>query len=40
LLELGGDQIAAVTAMLTASGFGDIDELHDDDAIPEGYMDD
>jgi len=36
LLEVGGDQMAEVTAMLGASGFGDVDQLHDDDGDPRG----
>jgi len=36
LLEVGSDQLAEVTAMFTASGFGDIDELQDGDGDCRG----
>ncbi|HLY82544.1 MAG TPA: hypothetical protein VKQ71_06140 [Acidimicrobiales bacterium] len=36
LLEVGGDQVAGVAAMLAQSGFGAIDVIHDDDGDPRG----
>lgn len=36
LLEVGGDQIVEVTALLAASGFGDIATLQDEDGDPRG----
>jgi release factor glutamine methyltransferase len=36
LLEVGGDQVAQVTAMFTTSGYGDIDVLQDEDGDPRG----
>ncbi len=36
LLEVGGDQVAEVTAMLVASGYSNIAVLEDDDGDPRG----
>jgi release factor glutamine methyltransferase len=36
LLELGGDQDVAVTALMVAAGFDQIDVLHDEDGDPRG----
>ncbi len=36
LLEVGGDQVAEVTAMLVASGYSNIAVLEDDDGNPRG----
>jgi release factor glutamine methyltransferase len=36
LLEVGGDQVAGVTAMFTASGYRDIAVLEDEDGDPRG----
>jgi release factor glutamine methyltransferase len=36
VLELGGDQVAEVTAMLSGSGFGEIDVLADEEGDPRG----
>jgi release factor glutamine methyltransferase len=36
LLEIGNDQVAAVSAMLAGSGYSDIDVLEDDDGDPRG----
>ena len=36
LLELGGDQVADVRAMMTEAGFGEIELLQDDDGDVRG----
>lgn len=36
LLEIGGDQVAAVTALFATSGYGAVEVLQDDDGDPRG----
>lgn len=36
LVEVGGDQVAEVTAMFIESGYGDVDVLEDADGDPRG----